>query len=136
VWVVRDNYYAQSRQWTLKPKEQPVEDFKVGDRVTNGQRQGTVSYKGHPYIGVLWDWGGVSDYCTNAPLPFTKLPKLEPTLAELGLKVGDCFQWEGHNRIVTAVCADEITSVNATGGVMGFRLSNPARYYKKLEVPK
>lgn len=134
-----------NRVWTLKPqsKEKQVTvaelNLSVGDRVTDGKREGTVTNVFGPLYSLLWDWcDKYQQVAKTEPAPFTKLPKPEPTLADLNLKMGDPVLNTRNNRfaLVSSVCDCFVTLRYCDGETLTLVRTEPLSRLKKLEVPE
>ncbi len=140
-----DYKIADMSMWTLKPKETKVTvgelNLSVGDRVTDGKRQGTVVYCGATCVDVWWDFCPISDriYFDTKAL-FTKLPKPEPTLADLNLKTGDVVQLPEYSNLYGLVNGTDTFVVDVllwSKAIKSYKLTQPASLLKKvLETPK
>lgn len=145
-WCTGD---ANCPKWTLKQENKvTVAELKlsVGDRVTDKNLQG-VTYTGSvieafadsQQVRVLWDWTGIlSTYYLNNQTTLTKLPKPEPTLADLNLKVGDPVlnTRNGRCALVYALCDPYINLRYCCGDTLTLFQTDPVTRLKKLEVPQ
>lgn len=120
-------------------------NLKVGDRIRSGGRTGTVCShwvsSAYHHTDVLWDWEPKITHYTHEKkeVDWQKLPKPEPTLASLGLKVGDPVLLNYAVWLVSEVREADVLFICSTGVTQKYPLSKPLMAFsqvKKLEVPK
>lgn len=140
-----DYKVAGMPMWTLnpQPKEKQVTvselNLSVGDRVTDGNRQGTVTNVFGNLCSLLWDWSDkYQQVAKTEPASFTKLPKPEPTLASLNLKEGDPVLNTRNNRcaLVYSVDSSYVFIRYSNNETLTLFQTDPISRLKKLEVPK